>query len=66
MLGIVVNNKVDKMAEDQGHILAYTTLQPGQKLDYYYGFAWDRANDIKDMKEWDGYLADFSSRKRGK
>lgn len=66
MLGIVVNNKVDRMAEVQGHILAYTTLQPGQKLDYYYGFAWDRANDIKDMKEWDGYLADFSSRKRGK
>ena len=66
MLGLVMNNKVEKMAEDQGHILAYTTLRPGQKLDYYYGFAWDRANDIRNMKEWSGYLSDFSRKKRGK
>ena len=66
MLGLVMNNKVEKMAEDQGHILAYTTLSPGQKLDYYYGFAWDRANDIRNMKEWSGYLSDFSRKKRGK
>lgn len=66
MLGLVLNNKVKKIAEDQGHILAYTTLKPGQKLDYYYGFAWDRAGDIKDMSEWEAYLDKFSNAHRGK
>lgn len=62
MLGLVMQNKVKKIAEDQGHILAYTTIKPGESLDYYFGFAWDRAGDIRNMSQWETYLRNFAAK----
>lgn len=60
MLGVVMNG-ADSIVEKQGHIVAMTTLAPGDTLSYSWGFAWDRA-DITTPEAWQQYLLDYAAR----
>ena len=60
MLGVVMNG-ADSIVEKQGHIVAMTTLAPGDTLNYSWGFAWDRA-DITTPEAWQQYLLDYAAR----
>lgn len=60
MLGVVMNC-ADSIVEKQGHIVAMTTLAPGDTLRYSWGFAWDRA-DITTPEAWQQYLLDYAVR----
>ena len=60
MLGVVMNG-ADSIVEKQGHIVAMTTLAPGDTLRYSWGFAWDRA-DITTPEAWQQYLLDYAAR----
>lgn len=55
MLGVIVANPVEDIVERDGHILAVTTIEPGDTLSYRWGFAWDR-EDIGTMTRWKDYL----------
>lgn len=60
MLGVVMNG-ADSIVEKQGHIVAMTTLAPGDTLSYSWGFAWDRA-DITTPEAWQQYLLDYAAK----
>lgn len=60
MLGVVMNG-TDSIVEKQGHIVAMTTLAPGDTLSYSWGFAWDRA-DITTPEAWQQYLLDYAAK----
>lgn len=61
LLGLIIPSAENlSVAETSDHILARTTISPSDTLDYYWGFAWDRA-DIADIATWRKYLSDRSA-----
>ena len=46
-----------------GHVLAYSDYEPDATYEYYWGFAWDKA-DIKTAEAWNKYMADFAQKVR--
>ncbi len=48
-----------KMRGADGHVLAYSTLQAGQPLDYYWGGAWDKVG-FDSFDAWKAYLDNFA------
>ena len=43
-----------------GHVLSESEYIPNSTFDYYWGFAWDRAKNIKDFEEWKQYLKQYT------
>ncbi|MBO4943889.1 MAG: DUF4861 family protein [Muribaculaceae bacterium] len=62
LMGVVME-RADSINEAMDHILAYKTIKPGETLDYYFGFAWDKT-DITDLAKWEEYLRNFVATKR--
>ncbi len=58
--GVILPGGAEGMLEDQGHILAMTTVRPGEPLLYYWGNAWSKGN-IDSFEKWIGYLNGFLS-----
>ncbi len=58
--GIILPGGAEEMLEDQGHILAKTTLNPGEKFQYYWGNSWSKGR-IATFEEWKKYLKGFLS-----
>ena len=46
-----------------GHVLAISNYEPDATYEYYWGFAWDKA-DIKTADAWNKYMADFAQKVR--
>lgn len=46
-----------------GHVLAFSDYAPDATYEYYWGFAWDKA-DIKTAEAWNKYMADFAQKVR--
>lgn len=44
-----------EMGQKEGHILAYTTVEPGDTLGYSFGFSWDRV-DFPTLSDWHNHL----------
>ena len=42
-----------------GHLLGYTTYQPGASYVYYWGSGWSKA-DMPDMETWKQYLKEYA------
>ena len=42
-----------------GHVLGYTTIKPGEKLDYYWGGGWSKYG-FDSFEQWQSYLKDFA------
>lgn len=61
LLGLCCLNPVKSVVEKDGHTLAVVELKPGEKLRYYWGFAWDRT-DIRSMDAWVEYLRNFKAK----
>lgn len=59
LLGVYFPAGIREACERDGHILGVTDYTPGDTLEYYWGFAWDKT-DIKNMEEWRQYLESFS------
>lgn len=59
LLGVYFPAGIREICERDGHILGITDYAPGDTLEYYWGFAWDKT-DIKDPEEWKQYLDAFS------
>ena len=55
LLGLKMLRDVEEIKEKDGHILAVTTLQPGDTLSYKWGFAWDRES-FGTLRNWADYL----------
>lgn len=55
MLGLIFDNLVDSIYIAEGHILACSTINSTDTLNYQWGFAWDRA-DINSFDAWKEYL----------
>lgn len=53
--GVVFPNGVEKMYEDQGHILGATTIRPGETFTYKWGNAWSKGR-IPTFDAWLNYL----------
>lgn len=47
-----------------GHVLAVSNYEPGADYVYYWGFAWDRGEDIRTAEAWNRYMADFAQKVR--
>ncbi len=58
MLGVIFPQGFEKTLAGSGHVLGYTTVEPGKPLTYWWGFAWDRA-DIPTYEGWQQYLEDY-------
>lgn len=58
LTGVVIPCGAERMFERDGHIMAVLTLQPGQTLTYYWGYAWSRG-EINDMRMWLQWLGSF-------
>lgn len=54
--GIVLPEGKYDMYEDQGHILASSTIRPGQSLRYKWGYAWSKGN-IRRFSDWLNHLS---------
>ncbi len=61
MLGLIFLNPVDTVYQSEGHILAQSTVNPTDTLNYYWGFAWDRA-DIRSFQEWTDTLVECQNK----
>lgn len=59
LLGVYFPAGIREACERDGHILGITDYTPGDTLEYYWGFAWDKT-DIKNLEEWRQYLESFS------
>lgn len=59
MLGIILPG-AEKAATRDGHTLLAKTLNEGDTLEYWWGFAWDRA-DITTWADWLTYLRNYLS-----
>lgn len=57
-LGLYIPGGADSMEEKFGHILAVRNYVPGDTLDYYWGFAWDRSA-INNHVNWLDYMEHF-------
>lgn len=55
LVGLRMVNKADAVIDRDNHTLVGTTLKPGDRLAYYWGYAWDKT-DIPDMDSWIKYL----------
>lgn len=59
---IVDPKKFVKQAEDKQNHLLLVRAEPGNSIDYWAGFAWDRAGKITTAEDWKKYVADFARR----
>lgn len=55
LLGILCPVGFKSTAKKDGHILGVTTLRPGERFEYYWGFSWDKT-EIPTMEAWLKYL----------
>lgn len=58
MLGIVVEEPAQEIVNRDNHILVKKPYHPSDRFNYYWGFAWDRA-DIDNFGDWENYLKHF-------
>ena len=42
-----------------GHALSHSTYVPDRVFEYYWGAAWNKANDIKSLEAWQDYLKKY-------
>lgn len=56
LLGVVMPGGFASVAEAENHILGRKPFAPAETLDYYWGFAWNRA-DVADMSAWEEHLS---------
>lgn len=56
LVGLKVINPAEEILEKEGHTLVSTTIRPGEKLRYLWGYAWDKT-DIRSLDEWAEYLS---------
>lgn len=55
-LGVILPQAADSAYEASNHILAASTLQPGQPYSYKWGFAWSRG-DMPEFAQWTSFMA---------
>lgn len=60
LVGLKMINPVEKVFEKDNHTLVSTTIRPGEKLCYNWGYAWDRT-DIKSLEDWVEYLRAYEN-----
>jgi hypothetical protein len=65
--GLVMAPKLIKSAfekrtskKDQSHL--FVSFDPKKKINYYAGFAWQKAGEIQTKKEWTTHLSEFSQK----
>ena len=63
--GIVASNTdIDRLFEfrteskEQSHL--YMVLKPKEKISFYAGFGWEKANEFSSLSDWNKYLMNFS------
>lgn len=55
---LYLNPSEAKMRRANGHVLAYSTYQPGKSYIYYWGNGWSKYG-FSSMEEWTNYLTKF-------
>lgn len=58
LVGLRMLNTADSIFEKDEHTLVSTTIHPGEKLRYFWGYTWSKA-DIQTLSEWVEYLYRF-------
>lgn len=53
--GVILPGGTDCMTEEQGHILAKTTIKPGEALRYKFGYAWSKG-ETSSFDDWTMHL----------
>ncbi len=56
--GILLPDGAEDIHEEQGHILAFATMHPGEKFRYYWGNAWSKGQ-ISNLAQWTDYLRGY-------
>jgi hypothetical protein len=59
-VGCILPPGSNEMKLTKGQLLYLSTLQPGQKLIYYTGAAWNKAALINSATQWFDYLCQFA------
>ena len=54
--GVLIPGGAERTYEEQGHILAATTLRPGDTFKYKFGYAWSKGN-VPRFSDWLNYLS---------
>lgn len=62
-LAVIVHPAGFQQAEDELNHLALSPVPVPGAVDYWTGFAWDKAGHITDFDAWKAYLADFVQRR---
>jgi hypothetical protein len=52
---------VESPTKDEGHALIITKTDTNGQLEYYAGYGWARAGEIKTSKDWNTYLSHFGT-----
>ncbi len=47
--------------KDESHALLITKTDANGQVEYYAGYGWERAGEIKTSKDWNNYLAEFGT-----
>lgn len=58
-VGIVFADSLQEACVDNGHVLGFSTYQPGTPFCYYWGSGWSKA-DIPTMEAWCDYLTHYA------
>lgn len=58
LVGLRILNPADSVFEKDNHTLVSTTIHPGDKLRYLWGYAWNKT-DIRALTEWVEYISNF-------
>lgn len=61
---VMINEKIDTIKENNGHLLVVGKSKLSKKITYYTGAGWTRTGDFENIQDWNNYLSDFAIKLR--